>query len=404
MPKPRRTQKAAKDGEVREQLREYRRKRDFERTGEPAGGAAHASHDALVFVIQKHAASHLHYDLRLEAGGVMKSWAVPRGPSLDPAVRRLAMQVEDHPMEYNTFEGTIPKGEYGGGTVMLWDRGTYTPDEIPAGASPDDAVRHGLRAGKLAFTLSGERLAGSFALVRTEAGAKPKWLLIKHRDDSAAPGSDITADITTSVASGRTMEEIAAESDAVWRSNRGGAPGGPEKRTPDAPAADGIAPMLPTPAQRPPSTGEWLYEPWRDGTRVLAFATPEGARIVDARGADLTARSRDVAEELASLAARIGQPFVLDGELAGDALFAADLLLRGDDVLIPKPASHRAQALRGLLHRRRLRHIHRPDTTTDARAALRRAADADLPGILGRRTDAPYTPGRSDALVRVTVR
>src|SRR5687768_14881110 len=182
---------------AREQLTEYRAKRDFKRTAEPEGGGDSGSggdENQLDFVIQKHAASHLHYDLRLEVDGVMKSWAVPKGPSADPSVKRLAMQVEDHPIEYNTFEGTIPKGEYGGGTVMLWDRGTYTSD---VAASPDEeelAIREGLKRGDLKITFHGERLHGSFALIRMKysrdgsASSKPQWLLIKHRDEYATDG------------------------------------------------------------------------------------------------------------------------------------------------------------------------------------------------------------------------
>jgi bifunctional non-homologous end joining protein LigD len=192
-------------------LTEYRRKRDFRRTAEPAGDAhEHGPDGDLVFVIQKHAASHLHFDLRLELDGVMKSWAVPKGPSLDPSVKRLAMQVEDHPVEYNSFEGTIPRGEYGGGTVMLWDHGTYSPDEPRRGEDAHAAVRRGLRAGKLSISFYGKRLRGSFALVRTDQGAKPKWLFFKHRDEHVATDRDITAEVITSVATGRTMDEIAA--------------------------------------------------------------------------------------------------------------------------------------------------------------------------------------------------
>ncbi|MBA2627650.1 MAG: hypothetical protein H0U85_06530 [Gemmatimonadales bacterium] len=191
-------------------LAEYRRKRDFTRTREPAGGAAPAGR-TLAFVIQKHAASHLHFDLRLELGGVMKSWAVPKGPSRDPGVKRLAMEVEDHPIEYNKFEGTIPKGEYGGGTVMLWDRGTYG---APGATSGDETeLRRGYEKGDFKFELQGERLRGSWVLVRTRRGEEraPQWLLIKHRDEHAEPGSDAVADYNTSVATGRTMDEIARE-------------------------------------------------------------------------------------------------------------------------------------------------------------------------------------------------
>jgi bifunctional non-homologous end joining protein LigD len=197
-------------------LGEYRSKRDFSKTAEPAGGTA-ARTGTLRFVVQKHAARQVHFDLRLELDGVMKSWAVPKGPSLDPSVKRLAMQVEDHPIEYNTFEGTIPEGEYGGGTVMLWDRGTYVPDPAMAnGESDEAAVQHGYDRGDLKVVLHGERMRGSWVLVRTRFGAgrssaKPSWLLIKHRDNFAKPGSDIVADAVTSVESGRTMDEITAQ-------------------------------------------------------------------------------------------------------------------------------------------------------------------------------------------------
>jgi bifunctional non-homologous end joining protein LigD len=219
-----RTKKAAPTSKVaaaaEPQLTEYRRKRDFTRTEEPAGGKARTG-KKLAFVIQKHAASHLHYDLRLELDGVMKSWAVPKGPSLDPSVKRLAMQVEDHPIEYNTFEGTIPKGEYGGGTVMLWDRGTYSyggSDEV----DPIEGLRRGYAKGDFKFGLNGKRLRGSWVLVRTRRDPKGRaqWLLIKHRDEDAQPGSDVTAEHQTSVTTGRSMEEIAGGRSRVWHSNR----------------------------------------------------------------------------------------------------------------------------------------------------------------------------------------
>lgn len=201
------------------QLTEYRRKRDFTRTAEPQGGrVGHTT--KLAFVIQKHAASHLHYDLRLELDGVMRSWAVPKGPSLDPSVKRLAMEVEDHPIEYNAFEGTIPKGEYGGGTVMLWDRGTYTF----GGTDPDpiEGLRRGYQKGDFKFVLNGERLKGSWVLVRMKRAqpGRAQWLLIKHRDEHAVPGSDVAAEHQTSVATRRSMEEIAGGKGRVWRSNR----------------------------------------------------------------------------------------------------------------------------------------------------------------------------------------
>jgi bifunctional non-homologous end joining protein LigD len=196
-------------------LAEYNAKRDFTRTREPAGKVPKARGRTLQFVIQKHEASHLHYDFRLELDGVMKSWAVPKGPSLDPSVRRLAMEVEDHPISYNSFEGTIPQGEYGGGTVMLWDRGTYEAED-GGGA---ESLRRGYEKGDLKFVLHGKRLHGAWVLVRMQRPGRPQWLLIKHRDRYADPDRDVTAEYTTSVASRRSMQRIASVGE-VWHSNR----------------------------------------------------------------------------------------------------------------------------------------------------------------------------------------
>lgn len=203
-------------------LAEYKAKRDFWSTAEPSGASTKSRGRALRFVVQKHDASHLHFDFRLELDGVMKSWAVPKGPSYDPAVRRLAMEVEDHPVEYNTFEGTIPKGQYGGGTVMIWDRGTYEAED----GGGTSALRDGYARGDLKFVLHGARLCGGWVLVRMrrDESDRAQWLLIKHRDDDADAGRDVTADETTSVATGRTMEQIASRSRRVWRSDRDEAP------------------------------------------------------------------------------------------------------------------------------------------------------------------------------------
>jgi bifunctional non-homologous end joining protein LigD len=197
-------------------LKAYNAKRDFTKTAEPEGRGQKTG-TKLRFVVQKHAASHLHFDFRLELDGVMKSWAVPKGPSYDPTVKRLAMQVEDHPIEYNEFEGTIPKGQYGGGTVMIWDRGTY---EAQSGDTEAD-VRDGYARGDLKIVMHGERMQGSWVLVRTrrDPRGRNQWLLIKHRDHLAMEGADIVAAVQTSVVSGRTMEEI-AKGRRVWQSNR----------------------------------------------------------------------------------------------------------------------------------------------------------------------------------------
>ncbi|HEX6574459.1 MAG TPA: DNA polymerase ligase N-terminal domain-containing protein, partial [Gemmatimonadaceae bacterium] len=199
---------------ARSQLAEYRKKRDFTKTAEPSGDREVPEAGRLRFVIQKHAASHLHFDLRLELDGVMKSWAVPKGPSTDPSVKRLAMQVEDHPIDYNTFEGTIPQGEYGGGTVMLWDHGTYIAEGYSAEES-EDIIREKYARGDLKITFFGERMRGSWALVRmkynrdgSDSSAKPQWLFIKHRDEYVST-DDVVADNMTSVTTGRTMDEIA---------------------------------------------------------------------------------------------------------------------------------------------------------------------------------------------------
>jgi bifunctional non-homologous end joining protein LigD len=186
-------------------LEKYREKRDFRISPEPKGKKAKSKVPSLLYVIQKHRATQLHYDFRLEHNGVLLSWAVPKGPSLDPSVKRLAMQVEDHPVEYGGFEGVIPEGEYGGGTVMLWDRGTWAPE-----VSDIDAA---LKKGDLKFTLNGKKLHGSWVLVRTGGfgGAKkPSWLLIKHRDRFAGE-KDITAEMPKSVSTGRLLEQIARE-------------------------------------------------------------------------------------------------------------------------------------------------------------------------------------------------
>jgi bifunctional non-homologous end joining protein LigD len=198
-------------------LDEYRKKRDFSKTPEPDGANPARSRrkgEGLFFSVQKHLASHLHYDLRLEWNGVLLSWAIPKGPSIDPADKRLAMQTEDHPFDYGTFEGVIPEG-YGAGIVMLWDRGTWTPE------SPD--VDAALKKGDLKFTLEGFKLKGSWALIRTRAfgsATKPSWLLIKHRDDWAGP-IDIAefAPLSVKTPDADFADILAADNPAVWTSN-----------------------------------------------------------------------------------------------------------------------------------------------------------------------------------------
>jgi bifunctional non-homologous end joining protein LigD len=201
-----------------DRLDTYRAKRDFTQTSEPAGNANKSSRKSKghAYLIQKHEARNLHFDFRLEMDGVLKSWAIPRGPSMDPGDKRLAVRTEDHPIEYGTFEGTIPKGQYGGGTVMLWDEGSWEPIEDP---------REGFKEGKLKFMVHGKRLQGGFALVRLRSDTgrkqgKENWLLIKEKDEFARPGEggDLIDSQLTSVRTEREMEEI-SQGQAEWHSN-----------------------------------------------------------------------------------------------------------------------------------------------------------------------------------------
>jgi bifunctional non-homologous end joining protein LigD len=223
-------------------LETYRAKRDFKLTAEPRGRLERGKGQRLAFVIQRHAASRLHYDFRLELDGVLKSWAVTKVPSLDPATKRLAVEVEDHPRDYGSFEGTIPQGQYGGGTVQLWDHGTWTPQSA--------APRGDLAKGHLKFVLDGERLHGGWALIRMQdRDVKPgrrsprhNWLLIKEKDDAAQPGEpDSLLAADTSVTTGRTLDEIAgSKKSRVWNSNRNGGNGGETKRTSETRTATAV--------------------------------------------------------------------------------------------------------------------------------------------------------------------
>lgn len=199
-------------------LSEYKKKRSFNKTPEPKGGRG--SNKKLRFVIQKHAASRLHYDFRLEMDGVLKSWAVPKGPSLNPSEKRLAMLVEDHPYDYKDFEGIIPEGNYGAGTVIIWDQGTYEPlEEVKGKSAQEKILLKGFREGSLKFRLNGEKLEGEFVLVKTPRRANNAWLLIKHRD--AFVSDKPVTEQDQSVVSGMTLEEAAEDSGSKkWKSNR----------------------------------------------------------------------------------------------------------------------------------------------------------------------------------------
>jgi bifunctional non-homologous end joining protein LigD len=231
----------------RDRLTNYRSKRDFKKTHEPEGAPRRAG-KKLRYLIQKHAARREHYDFRLEWDGALLSWAVPKGPSENPDDKRLAVHVEDHPVEYGSFEGTIPQGEYGGGTVMLWDRGTW---------APDGDVDAGLEKGKLSFELFGERLHGHWALVRLRARSKKdkdNWLLIKELDEHAQrKGKLIVARETTSVTTGRTMDEIAKGS-KVWHSNKPKAAKAKPVKTKPLKKSQ----QVPSPASSSRSSPRWL--------------------------------------------------------------------------------------------------------------------------------------------------
>src|SRR5918992_190680 len=332
-------------------LEEYKRKRNFRATPEPAGRVKKSKGNS--FVIQKHAATRLHYDFRLEMEGVLRSWAVPKGPSLDPGEKRLAVHVEDHPIEYGDFEGTIPKGQYGGGTVLLWDRGTWSPEGDPVA---------GYKKGHLRFQLDGEKLQGGWDLVRL-GGRRARdddgdnWLLIKVNDETARPGSDdaIVKERPESVATGKALEEIAASSDRVWQSNRPGRDKGTFKEklaalaakkeenveTPrrgvsrrgasgkksspksvvDPAAISGarkaampskLEPQLATLVDQVPRGDEWIHEIKYDGYRVLCEVRDGEARIITRRGKDWTDSFAPVAREAAKLPV---ERAILDGEV-----------------------------------------------------------------------------------------
>jgi bifunctional non-homologous end joining protein LigD len=297
-------------------LREYRQKRDFSRTPEPAGGAPRPAAAKPLYVVQKHAARQTHYDFRLEWDGVLKSWAVPKGPSLDPGEKRLAVQVEDHPVEYGGFEGVIPKGEYGGGTVMLWDRGWWEPVGDPAKS---------LAKGDFKFVLHGEKLHGRFVLVRMkrrEEDRMDNWLLIKERDAAAEPGSTdkIVAEERLSVASGRDMAAIAKDADRVWRSGDGEVTPPPLLRLdPEgirgakrAKAPPELSPQLATAAQRAPVGDEWLHEIKFNGYRILVRIAGGKARLSSRNGLDWTGKFPELAAALARLPVKAA---LLDGEI-----------------------------------------------------------------------------------------
>ncbi len=387
-----------------DQLETYRRKRDFTKTSEPQGKK---KSKGFSFVVQKHAATRLHYDFRLELDGVLLSWAVTRGMSLDPAEKRLAVRTEDHPIEYGGFEGTIPKGQYGGGTVMLWDRGTWEPLHDP---------HAGLEEGMLHFILHGERLKGGWALVRMKPRAKEKsesWLLIKEDDKEASRTEDILDEYTTSVATGRTMEEIAEGKKtgrSVWRS---------------AVSAEGKLPkfrpvQLATLADEAPKGKNWVHELKYDGYRgLLAIG---GGRIVC-----YTRNRLDWTDRFASLVPAIERIKVksalIDGEVVAPGeggrsdfgalqkalseglklnYFAFDLLeLDGRD-MAPLPLLERKDALRKLVGKGVGDAIfYSEHIEGEGAEVLKAVCSAGGEGIVSKLADAPYTGGRTRGWLKI---
>jgi bifunctional non-homologous end joining protein LigD len=413
-----------------DRLKVYREKRDFSRTPEPAPKSKRKASRKLGYLIQKHAARRLHYDFRLEHDGALLSWAVPKGPSYDTADKRLAVRTEDHPIEYGRFEGTIPEGEYGAGTVMLWDRGTW---------QPEGDVDEELAKGKLAFKLFGKRLKGRWALVRLRPSKRDKgkenWLLIKERDELArAEKRPVVERELRSVKSNRTMEEI-ARGRKVWRSNRAQekkrtsepsstprrrsktkakkkkARGGEPARLPAF-----VAPQLATLVDAPPRGGEWLHEIKCDGYRAIAAVAGDRAKIYTRNGLDWTDRFAPLVEPLKDLPC---ESALLDGEIAiadkkghtnfsalqmalkedraGFGFYAFDLLhLDGTD-LRKRPLIERKKLLQTLLSGAPKQGpiLYSDHIEGEGDRAFGRACDLKLEGIVSKQANAPYRSGRT---------
>ena len=432
-------------------LRDYHRKRDFSRTAEPKGAVSRRKASKLRYLIQKHDASRLHYDFRLEWNGTLMSWAVPKGPSENPDDKRLAVHVEDHPLEYGKFEGTIPKGEYGGGTVMLWDQGTWEPHEADVDAA--------LQKGKLAFTLYGERLHGNWALVRLRKRSpkdKDNWLLIKEHDEFERRSGKLTTEReNSSVTSGRSMEEIAAGR-KVWHSDRSKAAANGKsvsaaktrsvkktvskgsKKNSEASANSRpsekprsanksalklpvfVEPQLATLVEGPPAGGDWLHEIKYDGYRAITSVAGERIAVRTRNGLDWTEKFRPLVSALQQLPC---DSALLDGEIAvadskghtdfgalQDALsggngrmayYLFDLLeLDGSD-LRKRPLSERKELLRTLLASSGKGPLMFSDHVRgDGDKVFANACELKLEGIVSKQADAPYRSGRSKSWLK----
>jgi bifunctional non-homologous end joining protein LigD len=394
----------------------YQSKRDFRSTSEPRG--AKPRHSAVstggVFVVHKHAARRLHYDLRLEHDGILWSWAVTRGPSLDPSQKRLAVHVEDHPFDYRTFEGNIPKGQYGGGAVIVWDEGQWLPEGDPA---------VGMKKGHLSFELKGHKLTGLWHLVRLKPRAGEKrdnWLLMKVDDEAARHDPDILESEPDSVKSGLSIEQIAAGDTAPPAKRRAKAPPAPKravKADKAAPMPGFVAPELATLAAAAPEGKEWLHEVKFDGYRAEARIEAGEVKLFTRTGLDWTARfGPAIAEALRNLSC---ESALIDGEIVvladngvssfsalQDALsegrtakmvyFAFDLLYLDGEDLRGEPLLARKERLESLLHAssakgalRYSEHFVEPGETM-----LRQACRTGLEGVVSKRAGAPYRSGR----------
>lgn len=426
---------------AKEKLSKYRSKRDFEQTSEPSGDTLVSPSRQRRFIIQKHDATRLHYDLRLELDGVFKSWAVTKGPSLDPHDKRLAVEVEDHPLDYGDFEGTIPKGQYGGGTVMLWDRGYWEPE----GKTPPEVA---LNKGDFKFRLKGKRLNGSFVLVRMrndrEGSKRTNWLLIKHHDEHAVDtkGDAVLNENLTSVASRRTMEQIASgkgskpspfmtkgrsiKADAVWNSKDGLAAEKREKHQSRKASAVSTLPSFIPPQlceirERPPAGKNWVHEIKFDGYRIQLRVASGEATLKTRKGLDWTEKFPEIAKICTSLPDCIidGEICALDDQGAPDfaalqaalseritgnlVFFAFDLLFNTSDDLRTEPLVTRKSLLKELISEAdvgdpRLRFVEHFETGGDA--ILRSACKLSLEGIVSKETEAGYMSGRSSSWVK----
>jgi len=403
-------------------LEQYHAKRDFRKTSEPAGkvGRGKAGEAGGIFVVHKHAATRLHYDLRLEQGGVLWSWAVTRGPSLDPHEKRLAVHVEDHPIDYAPFEGTIPKGEYGGGSVIVWDEGTWIPEGDPA---------QGMKKGRLTFELDGHKLRGRWHLVRLKPRPGEKrdnWLLIKSDDAAARPGEDILEEEPRSVKSGLTVEEVGqgktarGEGPNVWHSNRA-TPGKPKAAAEKQ--LQFIEPQLATLEKTAPSGDAWLHEVKFDGYRMQAQIAGGQVRLLTRTGLDWTDRfDGPVTKALAGLKCRDA---VIDGEIvvladsgvSSFALLQADLSARRADRFVyyvfdlmrldgedlrGEPMVERKQALAQLLAAQTGQSALRYSDHFDepGKVMLQHVCRMGLEGVVSKRADAPYSGGRGPSWVK----